>query len=374
MKRHPVCACSVAVALGVTVGLGALPAGPAAADENLPVIEDRADPKVASALPEFGPPQARQVTGGDPHESIGAVRVRLTEASGAVSAAKAVAEAAARRAEYARLQLEEAQRQHQESVAELERARQHVSSLAGTAFCPGPHVSEVPSPGEASGEPAAQEPGYLDLLAAQREQVVASAAEAEAGERVRVRTAVLAAAEVERDESERRYQAAQSEERRVQERLAELDAARGRRVTSSRAAPRSAPPARSVLSMPVVGRKSSDYGHRLNPYSRQWRFHAGVDIAAPGGTPIRAAADGTVTRAGWSGGYGNYTCLAHREGLSTCYAHQSRILVTPGQRVRRDEVIGRVGTTGASTGNHLHFEVRLNGSPTDPVAYLPAFD
>lgn len=198
--------------------------------------------------------------------------------------------------------------------------------------------------------------------------------EAETSEQVKMREAALSAAEAERDDSQRRYRTAQLEEQRARDRLAGLEQSRHRRITTSRAASRAVAPRMSVLSMPVEGRKSSDYGYRRNPYSGLWRFHAGVDIAAPGGTPIRAAADGTVTRAGWSGGYGNYTCLAHQDGLSTCYAHQSQILVRPGQRVRRDEVIGRVGTTGASTGNHLHFEVRRNGEPTDPLPYLPSFD
>lgn len=81
-------------------------------------------------------------------------------------------------------------------------------------------------------------------------------------------------------------------------------------------------------------------------------------------------------RAGWNGGYGNYTCVYHGtyqgKGFATCYAHQSAILVKAGQQVRQGDVIGRVGTTGASTGNHLHFEVRLDGTPVNPVPWLPA--
>ena len=127
--------------------------------------------------------------------------------------------------------------------------------------------------------------------------------------------------------------------------------------------------------MPVNGWKSSDFGKRYDPYYHVWQLHAGVDIAADGGTPIYAAADGQVASAGWSGGYGNYTCVAtaryQGRSLRTCYAHQSQILVNDGQRVRRGQVIGRVGTTGASTGDHLHFEVRLDGDPVDPLSWLP---
>jgi murein DD-endopeptidase MepM/ murein hydrolase activator NlpD len=140
----------------------------------------------------------------------------------------------------------------------------------------------------------------------------------------------------------------------------------------NRAAPNGAP---ALLHMPVEGWQSSAFGMRDDPYYGIRQLHAGMDIAAAGGTPIRAAQDGKVTRAGWSGGYGNYTCLSHgkHEGkhLSTCYAHQSEILVKVGERVKRGEIIGRVGTTGASTGDHLHFEVRLDGEPVDPAPLLP---
>ncbi|MFF5291354.1 M23 family metallopeptidase [Paractinoplanes globisporus] len=130
------------------------------------------------------------------------------------------------------------------------------------------------------------------------------------------------------------------------------------------------------LLMPVNGWKSSDFGERYDPYYRVWQLHAGTDFAAPRGTPIHAAATGHVIRAGWNGGYGNYTCISHgRLGgvvFQTCYGHQSAILVHVGEYVRRGEVIGRVGTTGASTGNHLHFETRFDGVPRNPLQYLPS--
>jgi murein DD-endopeptidase MepM/ murein hydrolase activator NlpD len=127
--------------------------------------------------------------------------------------------------------------------------------------------------------------------------------------------------------------------------------------------------------MPASGWKSSDFGMRYDPYYRVWQLHAGVDIAAGIGAAIYAAGDGRVVRAGWSGGYGNYTCISHGfyqgSDLSTCYGHQSAILVSPGQSVRRGQVIGRVGSTGASTGAHLHFEVRRGGNPVNPLSWLP---
>lgn len=127
--------------------------------------------------------------------------------------------------------------------------------------------------------------------------------------------------------------------------------------------------------MPVHGWKSSNYGMRFDPVYKVYQLHAGIDLAAGGGQPIVAAADGKVVRAGWGGGNGNYTCISHGifqgKGLATCYGHQSQILVRVGQIVHRGELIGRVGTTGASTGYHLHFEVRLNGSPIQPLTWLP---
>jgi peptidoglycan DL-endopeptidase CwlO len=112
-------------------------------------------------------------------------------------------------------------------------------------------------------------------------------------------------------------------------------------------------------------------GSISSPFGMRWgRLHAGVDIPLPEGTPLRAADSGTVAIAGWVGGYGNYTCIQHSGSLSTCYGHQSSIGVSVGQSVSQGQVIGYSGNTGNSTGPHLHFEVRINGSPVDPLGYL----
>jgi murein DD-endopeptidase MepM/ murein hydrolase activator NlpD len=112
-------------------------------------------------------------------------------------------------------------------------------------------------------------------------------------------------------------------------------------------------------------------GPIVSPFGMRWgRLHAGVDIAVPAGTPIRAAAGGTVVLLGWVGGYGNYTCIGHGGGLSTCYAHQSRYGTSQGARVSQGQVIGYVGCTGHCYGDHLHFETRINGSPVNPAGYL----
>jgi murein DD-endopeptidase MepM/ murein hydrolase activator NlpD len=105
--------------------------------------------------------------------------------------------------------------------------------------------------------------------------------------------------------------------------------------------------------------------------TRSWEAcHPGIDIAVPTGTPIRAADGGRVAIAGWVGGYGNYICLQHTASLSTCYGHQSALKVSVGQQVSQGQVIGLAGSTGHSTGPHLHFEVRINGAVTNPMAYL----
>jgi murein DD-endopeptidase MepM/ murein hydrolase activator NlpD len=118
---------------------------------------------------------------------------------------------------------------------------------------------------------------------------------------------------------------------------------------------------------PVNGSISSGFGMRWG------RLHAGVDIVAGTGTPIRAAASGTVAFTqpeSSSGGYGNYTCIQHGGGISTCYAHQSQFGTSAGAQVSQGQVIGYVGNTGHSFGSHLHFEVRVNGAPVDPLGYL----
>ncbi len=120
---------------------------------------------------------------------------------------------------------------------------------------------------------------------------------------------------------------------------------------------------------PVIGKVSSGFGWR-NVSVNGNRYHAGIDLAAPLGTPVRAARTGIVTRAGWWGTYGNVVTLDHGDGTETRYAHLSAVLVRVGQALRQGDVLGRVGSTGASTGPHLHFEVRFDGRAVDPLPYL----
>ncbi|SEH16238.1 murein hydrolase activator EnvC family protein [Thermoleophilum album] len=171
-----------------------------------------------------------------------------------------------------------------------------------------------------------------------------------------------------------------SSRRRAQEDLRALEAEQAR----VEAALRRAAQERTSASPPVPGnppaapiRRGSGRliwpinGPLTSPFGPRWgRQHAGIDISAPEDTPIRAADSGRVVIAGWMGGYGNYTCIQHTGSLSTCYAHQSRLGTSQGASVRQGQVMGYVGNTGNSFGAHLHFEVRVNGSPVDPFGYL----
>ncbi len=125
------------------------------------------------------------------------------------------------------------------------------------------------------------------------------------------------------------------------------------------------------LIWPVPGAVCSPFGYRIHPIFHTRKFHTGIDIAAGYGTPIRAADSGSVIYATWMGGYGNVVIINHGGGLSTLYAHQASIRTSVGASVSRGQVIGVVGSTGYSTGPHLHFEVRVGGNPRNPMLYLP---
>jgi murein DD-endopeptidase MepM/ murein hydrolase activator NlpD len=148
---------------------------------------------------------------------------------------------------------------------------------------------------------------------------------------------------------------------------AQLQAAQAESATTGgtvAATPGASEPSSSGLIWPVSGSVTSPFGPRWGS------MHEGIDIGAAEGTPIQAADSGSVVMAGWNGGYGNYTCIDHGGGFSTCYAHQSVIGVSVGQQVEQGEVIGEVGNTGHSFGAHLHFETRVNGVAQDPLGYL----
>ena len=167
-------------------------------------------------------------------------------------------------------------------------------------------------------------------------------------------------------------------EERAAQLAAERQAARDAAAAAARVAAAAPPPApdppaapsTGAMVWPANGPVTSDFGWRTHPIFGTRRFHAGIDIGAGYGVPIVAAQDGVVVSAGPYGGYGNAVALDHGGGLATFYAHQASVAVSSGESVSQGQVIGYVGSTGYSTGPHLHFEVRVNGSPTDPMQYL----
>ena len=160
----------------------------------------------------------------------------------------------------------------------------------------------------------------------------------------------------------------QSSRKRLEGDLSKMQAQVAAQLRAAQGMPGAGPIRQGSGSMiwPVNGPITSPFCER-----RAWEAcHPGIDIGVPAGTPIRAADSGRVVIAGWTGGYGNYTCIQHTASLSSCYGHQSAILVSVGQNVSQGQVIGRVGCTGLCFGDHLHFEVRINGAVTNPLNYL----
>lgn len=125
-----------------------------------------------------------------------------------------------------------------------------------------------------------------------------------------------------------------------------------------------------TFSYPIKGRLSSGFGMRVHPILHRRKMHTGLDLGAPTGTPIKAAGGGRVVFAGWKNGYGKTIIIDHGGGLATLYAHCSQLLAANGEFVMEGQVIAKVGSTGFSTGPHVHFEVRKNGDPKDPMKYL----
>jgi len=115
---------------------------------------------------------------------------------------------------------------------------------------------------------------------------------------------------------------------------------------------------------------SSNFGGRSDPFNGKRRMHQGIDIPGPLGTPVYATADGVVRRAQWANGYGNLIEINHGNGLETRYGHLSKLIARPNERVRRGQLIGLMGSTGRSTGSHLHYEVRIAGSAVNPIPYI----
>lgn len=231
---------------------------------------------------------------------------------------------------------------------------------------------------------AEAERDHVATLVAEQQSLVAQVDAAAEDKRT-----VLAGLEADRDSAEALIADLEAESARIEAELAAAAAAAAAAAEAEAAAAAAAAAAQGSAApapassgsagvaagsgrfiLPVGGRISSEFGYRIHPISGASRLHAGMDIAAAGGTPIGAAGAGTVLSVGWQGGYGNTVIVDHGGGIATLYAHQSRTAASVGQSVSQGQVIGYVGTTGYSTGNHLHWEVRVNGSPTNPRGYL----
>ncbi len=172
-------------------------------------------------------------------------------------------------------------------------------------------------------------------------------------------------------------------QKKIDEKVAELKAEEARRAAAAAAAAAAANQqykpvynatgaAAGSYSWPCASSTyiTSKFGYRIHPIFQTQKYHSGVDIAANSGEPITAAAGGTITIAEYSSSYGNYVVIYHSDGTTTLYAHMSSMAVSAGQTVSKGDVIGYVGSTGNSTGPHLHFEVRVNGSCVDPLQYF----
>jgi murein DD-endopeptidase MepM/ murein hydrolase activator NlpD len=126
--------------------------------------------------------------------------------------------------------------------------------------------------------------------------------------------------------------------------------------------------------LPVSGIITSRFGGRKHPFSKKYQFHEGVDLAVRSGTPIKAAGKGVVESSGWNGGYGRVIVINHGYGIKSVYAHNSQNLVSKGDKVEKGQVIAKVGSSGQSTGPHVHFEIHVNGKVVDPIKYINGND
>ncbi|WP_413171961.1 murein hydrolase activator EnvC family protein [Anabaena azotica] len=156
----------------------------------------------------------------------------------------------------------------------------------------------------------------------------------------------------------------------IQQKIAEQQAKEAREAAQAKANSKIWVRGTGIFAFPSDAPTSSPFGWRIHPILGYRRFHAGLDFAASYGSTIRAADSGTVIFAGWYGGYGKAVIISHGKGITTLYGHTSELYVTEGQSVQKGQAIASVGSTGLSTGPHLHFEVRNNGTPVDPANYL----
>jgi murein DD-endopeptidase MepM/ murein hydrolase activator NlpD len=220
---------------------------------------------------------------------------------------------------------------------------------------------------------AADEQAQRELRTIARLETRAREAEARVGHLVAAREAALAAARA----AQAADDAAHARRETVSSELQAELAARAQQElgTAGRRDGATVPARRGALAWPVQGRVSSPFGMRVHPITGAYKLHTGIDVSAPCGTPIRTARDGVVVAAGWNSAYGWRTVVSHGavDGvlLTTTYNHQERLGVAVGDRLGTGQILGEVGSTGYSTGCHLHFELFVNSSLVDPAPWLP---
>ncbi|MBQ8540128.1 MAG: peptidoglycan DD-metalloendopeptidase family protein [Clostridia bacterium] len=188
----------------------------------------------------------------------------------------------------------------------------------------------------------------------------------ELGYRLEAKQALLDQLYADEAEYAKAYEKAEADEQKIQKELQAQAAREAQNGTQTKYTGTG----KFLWPVPASQRVTSKYGYRIHPVYKTRKFHAGIDIGAGYGSAIVAAESGTVTTATYGSGYGKYVVVSHGSGLTTLYAHCSSLLVKVGDKVTRGQTIAKVGSTGVSTGNHLHFEVRINGSTTDPLAYV----
>lgn len=168
------------------------------------------------------------------------------------------------------------------------------------------------------------------------------------------------------EEYKKAYEIAEADEKKIQRELERIIAEENKKGTATKYTGNG----KFQWPCPSSKRITSYYGYRIHPVYKTKKFHSGIDIGAGYGNDIVAAESGTVITATYGSGYGKYVVVSHGSGITTLYAHCSSLLVNVGDKVQKGQTIAKVGSTGVSTGNHLHFEVRINGSTTDPLSYV----
>jgi murein DD-endopeptidase MepM/ murein hydrolase activator NlpD len=403
----------------VAAALSLVLAVPAAADPHDDKARVDAELAAASADLEAATAKSQQAAAsyGAAVAALPAAQDALAEAKGDLAAAEAAVSQAQRDVAAAKAVSIQADQQFNAAADLVDQARAGVGRVATATYKGGNFLLLESLIDSGSPNELARRMGYLDVVASDQRDAVrrltdaraqareersrvagasreaqvaadrarralirstaAAADAAKANDRVQAligqRQAALSAANAERGSVLAQYESLKAESARVE---AQLRAAAARHRSGPVRSVTPLGPDTAFFLMPVHGHKTSDFGLRFHPIYHTWLMHTGLDLGAGAGSAILAAADGEVVQAGWHGGYGNLTCVLHGQyqgkELATCYGHQSQILVHTGQQVRRGELIGRVGSTGTSTGPHLHFEVRVSGTPVDPQKWLPA--